>query len=165
MPNSRRLRIIDPDERSALIDQLRTYFGPRIALPDDVEPLRIDEEVYIVSSSCLEFDFDTVAPRSLGLYFGDDYPNVFLPSVEGADILRPEATRGVVNVTKQMAERWFYGEDLPLARVTVEGSGVDDVVIVTYGDFCLGCGKVLDETINNNMPSDRRLRPQDEIYL
>ena len=86
-----------------------------------------------------------------GVYFGKLEKHGFRLSVEGCYLVGKGAKRGVLEVSREQAERWMRGESI---RCSGEG-----YVILRWGGYFLGCGKVRDGEVLNYLPKDRRIPP------
>lgn len=84
-----------------------------------------------------------------GVYFGKLEKQGFRLSVEGCYLVGKHATRGVVEVDRERAERWMRGEP-----ISCEGEGY---VILRWGGYFLGCGRVKDGKALNYLPKERRI--------
>ncbi len=86
-----------------------------------------------------------------GVYFGKLEKDGFRLSVEGCYLVGRNATKGVVELSREQAEKWMRGEDLE-----IEARGY---VILRWGDYFLGCGKGKGGKILNYLPKERRVPP------
>jgi len=84
-----------------------------------------------------------------GVYFGKLERQGFRLSVEGCYLVGRSAKRGVVEVSREQAERWMRGESIPCS-----GEGY---VILRWGGYFLGCGRVKDGRVLNYLPKERRI--------
>jgi NOL1/NOP2/fmu family ribosome biogenesis protein len=89
-----------------------------------------------------------------GLYFGEYRPHAVRPSMDGAQLIGPYATKGVVTITIEQAKHWLQGES-----ITTEEDG-RGYVIVSDGHRFLGCGSLSNGTLLSFVPKVRRPNKQ-----
>lgn len=84
-----------------------------------------------------------------GLYFGRLCKDGIRLSIEGSFLIGKMAKRGIIDLSREEAERWLLGENLER-----EEKGY---VILRWRSYYLGCGKGDGKLIKNFVPKDRRL--------
>lgn len=109
------------------------------------------DRVYIVNREVSDV-LDEIKINSLGLYFATiTKDNKLRLTVEGSQIVGPEATKNVIEIDEDKMFQWFKGEDL-----IMQGTEGEFVILKFEKDY-LGCGKVRDGNILSFLPKTRRL--------
>lgn len=113
------------------------------------------EKIYLVNRDYEKADFAGIRINNIGLYIAEEKGELRL-SIEGAQIIGPEATQNIVEVNDEQRKQWFMGEDINMEK---EFSGF---VILKHGKDYLGSGKYKEGKILNFVPKSRRLQ---EVHL
>lgn len=150
MKIGKHLTILNSKDIKELMKLLNEQFGVEEKL-DFVFLKNNKDKVYIINREIEELDFEKLWVDSVGLYLGKFHNDGFRPSVEGAQILAPFATKNVIEVSKEQKHEWLKGNDIDLP------SSENKFVIVKSEDDVLGAGKVKNEVILNSVPKARRL--------
>ncbi|AGK60404.1 hypothetical protein Asulf_00375 [Archaeoglobus sulfaticallidus PM70-1] len=90
---------------------------------------------------------------SKGLYFATIEKDGLRLSMEGSFIVGKVAKKNVVEVDEEKALRWMRGEAIEINQTDVS----EGYVILKYGSYFIGCGKLRNGKIINFVPKDRRL--------
>lgn len=89
----------------------------------------------------------------LGVYFAKENERGELRlSIEGSQYVKNQATKNVVELTKDEMETWMCGHELE------KTTGMHGFVLMKYKDDMLGTGNASKEKITNFIPKSRRLR-------
>jgi NOL1/NOP2/fmu family ribosome biogenesis protein len=149
--------ILNSKDRKRLLASLNESFGIP-ALPEGVYIQNAKDKVSLVTRDLERIDFEALVIDSLGLYLGTWQADGFRPSIEGAQLFAPMATKGILDVDDAMRAAWLKGEEIPWTR---EETGFLLLRHGPTGDI-LGCGKVRetqgkDRVILNYIPKARRL--------
>lgn len=163
-------RILNSKERKLLLQALEKEFGIT-SLPEGVYLQNAKDKVFLVNRDLERVDFERLLIDSIGLYMGGWQIDGFRLSMEGAQLLRPLCTKGIIKLNTAQRNNWLTGIDL-----VWDGEALSDTshfVIVTYdktGDV-LGCGKIRQAkehddtqqvTLMNFVPKARRLHTINE---
>lgn len=89
-----------------------------------------------------------------GLYMGERGPNGIRLSLDGAQLIGPQAVRQVLVLKQEQAEAWLRGES-----IDVEDSRSGYVIVAHEADV-LGCGSLSRGRLHNFLPKDRRPQKQ-----
>ncbi len=90
---------------------------------------------------------------SQGIYFGTIERDGLRLSIEGSFLVGPKAKKNVVEVSKEEAQKWMEGDDLELDERVLPGT----YVILKFGSYFLGCGRMKGNKIINFVPKNRRI--------
>ncbi|WP_297436612.1 hypothetical protein [Thermococcus sp.] len=96
--------------------------------------------------------FDPKVRTDRGIYFGRIEADGIRLSIEGSFLVGPKATKNVVELDDERARRYLSGEDI---EVNAELEGW---VILKWGSYYLGTGKLRGGRVHNYIPKERRLR-------
>jgi NOL1/NOP2/fmu family ribosome biogenesis protein len=109
-------------------------------------------KLYIVSREISRLDLDALNINNMGIYFGTLRSGERLRlSVEGSQIIGPDATKNTLDVDIRQARLWILGKEIPVEREEKE------YVLVKFGDQFLGCGKIANGKLLNYVPKSRRI--------
>lgn len=111
--------------------------------------------VYIINRDVSRIDLSKVRINSIGLYFGEWKREELRLSVEGAQLIGPQAKKNVVELDGEERKQWLQGIDIDKA-----GDAQGFVIIRNGRDF-LGCGRCKEGRILNFVPKARRLLTSD----
>jgi len=113
------------------------------------------QKIYLINRDITRIDLSRLKINSVGLYFAELKGELRL-SIEGSQLIGPEATKNIVEISEQQMKDWFLGKDLE----DIEGDYSGFVILKHKNDF-LGTGKFKDSTILNFVPKARRFTSKD----
>lgn len=138
----RELEILKKNHRAEVLVRLEKQFGMSRSLFDDYELVSKDGEIWLMTRDCYAFVRKNLYQRA-GLQVMDRDGNFSSEFVIG---FGRYATGGFVGLDDQMRDRWLAGYDLSLEERIEKTEGKKqktDKLLVKYGRFCLGWGKVM----------------------
>ncbi|MBS3097689.1 hypothetical protein J4209_02730 [Candidatus Woesearchaeota archaeon] len=148
------LKILNKKETKGILDLIKKQWGCDVKL--DYAFLQNEKgRVFIVDKDVFKIDLKKIRINSIGLYFAEVGGNEIRLSIEGSQIIGPEAKKNVIDVDEKEAREWLKGYDL---EKEVKAKGF---AIIKYREDYLGTGKVRDNKIFNFVPKNRRLRVSD----
>ncbi len=108
------------------------------------------KRIRIISQTA--FELFTLVPCAgpAGLYFGEYRPHSIRPSMDGAQLIGPYATKGVVTITIEQAKTWLQGQSIKIPDAQ------HGYVIVSDGRRILGCGSLSSGILLSFVPKVRR---------
>ncbi len=112
------------------------------------------KRIRIISEEAFKLVTQVPCAGPAGLYFGEYRPHAIRPSMDGAQLIGPYATKGVVIITKEQANNWLQGQSIEIK---------DDqhgYVIVSDGHRFLGCGSLSKGVLLSFVPKVRRPNKQ-----
>lgn len=144
--------ILNSKDKKLLRQTLEAQFGVTELFEDKVlYCINKKERVYLTNRESFDEDQEALRVNAFGLYIGTYMPDGFRLSLEGAQLLGPRATKGIVSITVTQRNAWFKGEDLNAPE------SFDNYVLLQQGkDFC-GVGKVKNGRIMNYLSKARKL--------
>jgi len=72
-------------------------------------------------------------------------------TIEGAQLLGPTAAKNTITITKQQADRYYRGQDIP----GIQGEGH---VILKTPERTIGAGRLQNGTLKNTLPESRKTK-------
>ncbi len=108
------------------------------------------KRIRIISEAAFKLITQVPCAGPAGLYFGEYRPHVIRPSMDGAQLIGPYATKGVITITKEQTKNWLQGQSIETAD---EQRGY---VIVSDGHRFLGCGSLSKGILLSFVPKVRR---------
>ncbi|MBW2989177.1 hypothetical protein KY358_02555 [Candidatus Woesearchaeota archaeon] len=148
------LRVLERKSRKLFMESLRKTFGFEGKL-DYYFLTNNKNKIFIVNKKINEIDIAKIRVNSIGLYIAEFSNNEARLSIEGSQIIGPEATRNVVELDEKKAREWIKGRDIE-TKAKAKG-----FVILRCGDDYLGSGRVKEGRILNFVPKARRLNASD----
>jgi NOL1/NOP2/fmu family ribosome biogenesis protein len=143
------LHALNSKEKKHIFNLLDEQFG--CELEEEYEFfINPRNRLFIISKDFSKIDVKQLRVNSLGLYLGELYQDELRLSVDGSQIVGRTATKNVLEISDEEAERWMKGEDF---EVTSELKGF---VIVKNGSVIMGCGKIAGSKLYNYVPKERR---------
>jgi len=139
-------------ERKQIVNMIENQWG---SCPDIIRNSYLvrsgKDRIYLVNTEYDEVDLNGIRINNVGLYIAED-KGEFRLSIEGSQIIGPNATKNVLEINDEFRKQWFMGEDL---HITEEYQGF---VILKHGKDFIGSGKYKEGKILNFVPKTRRLK-------
>jgi len=117
--------------------------------------LQQKNRLYIVKKEVFSIDENKLRIDSIGLYFGTMTGNDLRLSIEGSQIVGPEAKQNIIEINVDQRKLWLSGEDIDLSRQ--KKNDLTGFLLVRCRDDFLGCGRFRDNTLMNYYPKSRRI--------
>lgn len=111
-----------------------------------------EEKIYLINRQFAEIPLDKLRINKIGLYFGQVVRGELRLSIEGSQIIGPEAKKNVLEINEEETREWLNGNDL---ETTEHLSGF--MILKHEKDF-FGTGKFKEGKILNFIPKGRRLK-------
>lgn len=145
------LKILNSREIKEIYKQVEKQWNAKIKL--DYGFLRNNKgRVFIISKDISEIDFSKLRLNSVGMYFCETDGRGIRLSIEGSQIVGPNATKNVVELDEEETKEWFKGEKLE--KECKDCSGF--VILKNKNDF-FGTGKYSNGEILNYVGKTRRI--------
>ena len=144
-----KLKILNRKNIKKIIELIKTQWDSDIEL--DYVFLRNEKgKIFIVNRDVEKVDLNKVRVNSVGMYFGLMNDNEIRLSIEGSQIVGPNAKKNVLELNDVEAKEWLRGEEL----LKSEEKGF---MIIKHDDDFLGCGKSTGEKVLNFVSKARRV--------
>jgi len=111
-----------------------------------------DNKLFIINKDFVKVPLEKLRINKIGLYFGQLLVNELRLSIEGSQLVGPNARKNILNITEDQSKAWLRGEDLETEE---KFSGF---VLIRYSNDFLGTGKYREGKIFNFIPKGRRLK-------
>lgn len=155
-----KLQIINKNERKEILKKLRDQYG--IEKVDGIFVRKGEERLFLFQGDLSEKELlkfqDKIYIEKAGIYFA----KFFAPtgeirlSIEGTWIFRDQIKKNIFELDSEQAKKWMEGQELLI------NSGKKGFLVMTYGNYFLGCGKASKDKIGNFVPKNRRLKIKSE---
>lgn len=146
--------VLNSKDRKLIRQQLVDQFGITELFDDKVLfCFNKKERVYLANKELFDVQQDELRTNMFGLYIGTFMIDGFRLSIEGAQLLGPQATKNILSLSKDLRDAWLKGEEL-------EASNHDDdcYLLLKYENDFLGVGKKKGERVLNYLPKSRKLK-------
>src|SRR3989338_3119504 len=108
-------------------------------------------KIYLMNRGFSRIDADKLRINSLGLYLGEMKDGELRLSIEGSQIIGPDAKKNVMELNEAETKEWMRGTDLE------NESEMKGFVIMKNNEDFLGCGKVTQKKVLNFVNKARRV--------
>ena len=148
------LKILNSKERKELLSKIKDQWGA--ILENDLVFLENNRQrVFVITRDIDRLDLAKLRINSMGLYFGELIEDKIRLSIEGAELVGPNASKNVVKVSKEQMRAWLQGNDIDV------DTDADGFVILRWEDDFIGCGRCSRKKIKNFVPKTRRIKSDD----
>ena len=144
------LKILNSKEIKEIFKLIKYQWGAELKL-DYAFLGNPKNRVFIINKDISKIDFSKLRINSIGMYFCEIDKLGIRLSIEGSQIVGPQATKNVVEINDEETKRWFKGEDLE-----IRGNYSGFLIIKHNNDF-LGTGNYKHEKILNYVSKSRRI--------
>jgi len=144
------LKILNNKEIKVILKLIEKQWGAKLKL--DYGFLKNSKNrIFIVSKDISKIDVSKLRINSIGMYFCEMDKHGIRLSIEGSQIVGPEAEKNVVELNQEETKKWFKGEDLE-----IKGDYSGFLILKHNRDF-LGTGKYANGRILNYVGKGRRV--------
>ena len=116
-------------------------------------------KLYIAEKDIGNIDFSRLRIDNVGLYVATVDDKGIRLSIEGSQMLGPQAKKNIVELSEDEMRDWFRGVDIKKAPEDLDGC--EGFVILKHNKDFIGCGKVTEKGILNFVPKTRRILSAD----
>jgi len=150
------LKILNTKEKKQIEKKLNEQFGIK-KIPGIL--LHRGERIFLFQGDLKEkqikeLEQETPVER-VGIYFAKYLNEQIRLSLEGVYLLKDQITKNVFELNTKQAQQWMTGSELNISTEK------QNLLIMKYKDYFLGCGKASQEKIGNFIPKNRRLKVKD----
>lgn len=145
--NSKEIRQI----KKSIVDQWGVEYNEDVAFL-----MNNTNDVFIISKSIGDIDYSKLNINAAGLYFGEFKGGVLRLSIEGSQIIGPNATKNVLDFNGTQIEQWVTGNNIDWSEE------IDSFVIIKHGLDYFGCGRIKNGQVLNFVPKSRRVKTLSE---
>lgn len=130
-------------------------YGTEVSLIDFVVMQTSEDKIWVVSKDFSSIDSKRLAVNSIGMDFGKLKNGKLHLSIEGCQIVGKDATRNIIEVSKEDGTRFLKGETLKTEKIS--NCDLNNFVIIKSLDDFVGSGMLTVDGIMNLTPKSRRL--------
>ncbi len=136
--------------RKEMVEQWGTAFG------DGYHFFKTGKDkIFIVSKGVQKIDLQKLKKIDrIGLYVAEWKNDQLRLSVEGAQLIGPDAAKNIVGLTKEQVKEYFKGNDIEIALPFQD----NPFVLLRYGTDFLGCAKYKEGRLLNFLPKVHRTK-------
>src|SRR3989338_5925459 len=145
------LKFLNSKETKEILKLIEEQWGAKLKL-DYAFARNSKHRVFIINKDISKIDFSKLRINSVGMYFCDLENGIRL-SIEGSQIIGPEATKNVVEINEEQIKKWMKGEDLEIENK----EKCNGFVIIKHENDFLGTGKFKDNRVLNYVSKSRRV--------
>lgn len=139
-------------EVKQLMQRCREQWGTDFAhLFQEYAFFKNKDKIFLVSRDIAKIDFESLRINNAGMYILEDKNDELRLSVEGSQVLGPDADKNVLELEKYEIISWIKGEDFLKERKN------EGFVIIKFKDDFFGSGKIKEGKLLNFLPKIRRL--------
>lgn len=143
------MKPLNAKERKLVHEQLIQQYG-YTGIFDYIVFTTEERKYYVATRNVEQFLNKNMRIERLGMYFGQDEHNELRLSIEGSQMIGPQATHHVLELTTPQRDEWMLGKDIIL------NESIDhDFYIIRHGDDYMGSGKVKHGVLLNFVPKER----------
>ncbi|MFW6110855.1 MAG: methyltransferase RsmF C-terminal domain-like protein [Thermoproteota archaeon] len=146
-----RAEILGKKDKEKIFEELKDRFGFVGELPYGF--LRIQDRIKVVSRDFRDIQLEGLVIEDLGLLFGEWVEGKLILSIEGSQMIGPNASKNVIELDFNQMKRWMTG-----GAINIESRELEEgpVILKHKRDF-LGCGKLSQGKIWSTIPPHRRI--------
>ena len=144
------IRILNKKEIKEILNLIENQWQAKLSL--NYVFLKTEKgKIYIVNKDISDIDLSKLRINSIGLYFGEIRGNELRVSIEGSQIIGPEAKKNVLDLDEDEVKEWMKGNDLE------KKGDFQGFFIIKHKDDFLGCGKWRKDKVLNYVNKARRI--------
>jgi NOL1/NOP2/fmu family ribosome biogenesis protein len=154
------LKILNSRETKHIVEIMSEQYGYEYkkAAHEYAFLMNKDNRIYLVSRNIEIMPYHEFKIDSVGMYLGELYKESLRLSIEGAQMIGPDATKSVIELDDEQMVEWIKGKDIDLE---FEDSKhfliVKNVNKITGKTDFIGTGKYKDGKLLNYVSKSRRL--------
>ena len=142
-------KILNSRELKKFQELVEKQFGARF--PSEYVFLENGTKFYISNREVFDFDASELRVNSLGLYIAEVKGMDIRLSVEGSQMIGPNATKNVLSIDDSQLKEWLRGNELESSE------DFKGFVIIKHDNDFFACGKNVKGRILNYLPKTRRI--------
>lgn len=152
----KKMKILDRKEVKEIEEIIEKNYGVKKDLRRFLVLKTFEEKIWLATGDLLNLDLEKLQINSVGMNFGKLKRNEKINlTIEGSQMVGPEAKKNVVVLDKENAKKFMQGSDVKPVEAT--NCEYHNFVIVKSGDDILGSSLLTEKGIENFLPKSRRL--------
>jgi len=152
----KKMKILGKEEIEIIENIIEKNYGTKVELNKFLVLKTFEEKIWLATKNLLDLDLSKLQINSVGMNFGklkrNDKINL---TVEGSQIVGAKATKNIVLLNEENAEKFMQGSDMkPEKEIDCE---YHNFAIVKFGEDVLGSSLLTEEGVKNQLPKSRRI--------
>jgi NOL1/NOP2/fmu family ribosome biogenesis protein len=152
----KKMKILGKNEVETVENIVEKNYGTGIDLNQFLVLKTFEEKIWLATKELTDLDLSKLPVNSVGMNFGklkrNDKINL---TIEGSQMVGIKATKNVVLLDKENAEKFMQGSDVkPQQEINCE---YHNFTIVKSGEDVLGSSLLTEKGIKNQLPKSRRI--------
>jgi NOL1/NOP2/fmu family ribosome biogenesis protein len=144
------MKFLNAKERKKILQMLKAQYGFGGEL--DYEFLMNEKnKIFIVTKDIKKINIEDIRINTIGLYIGELHGDEIRLSIEGSQMIGPQAKNNIIEISDKDAVNWMKGQELHSDYPSTK------FVIIKHNDDFLGCGKIKEKRVLNYIPKTRRI--------
>ncbi len=158
------MKRLNSKEKKVLLQKMQEHYGFTGEFTYDILLNENKNKYYLIKPEVLDFPIEDHRIETIGLYFGQLMPEgVVRFTVDGSQIIGPQATKQLYELSDEQFHDWIRGRDLEVE------TDFESWLIMKHGEDYVGCGKIVQKNeageektlIHNYVPKTRYVRSED----
>jgi NOL1/NOP2/fmu family ribosome biogenesis protein len=145
------LKILNKKQVKQILAVIKNQWNAEIELDYAVLKNK-DNKIYLINKQFAEIELSKLRINNIGLYFGQMLNSELRLSIEGSQIIGPNAKKNILEITPKQSRVWLRGEDLETDEK------LNGFVLIKYKNDFFGTGKIKQGNVLNFVPKGRRLK-------
>ena len=143
-------------KKKKVYEILREQFSYQKKLPY-IFLMNDKNRIYVINKKVSEIisEIQKLKLNTMGLYFGELFEDEIRLSIEGSQIIGPDATLNLIEITKKESRQWLKGSELYSDYPSTK------FIIIKSGNDYMGCGKIRNRRVLNFVAKTRRIKCSD----
>src|SRR3989344_7937064 len=96
------------------------------------------DRIHVINRAIGQIDFSKLRINSMGLYFGEMRNDELRLSIEGSQLVGPNASKNIIELNSEERKQWLQGQDIDKV------CDANGFAIIKAGADFIGCGKYKD---------------------
>ena len=113
-------KVLNTREVKKILNWLKKHYGIKELKIDKAFLKSTKDKIYLISRKISELEAKNLRINLIGMYFAKEEKNGIRLSIEGSQIIGPEATKNVIQLDEQQISDWIKGKDIEY-NARVEG--------------------------------------------
>ncbi|MFA6089297.1 MAG: hypothetical protein WC755_05510 [Candidatus Woesearchaeota archaeon] len=143
---------LNSKEKKKIIEFLKTRFG--YSGKDDFHLIKENDEIFLFSSDLDNVDINKLKVRQIGMKIGTYNGDMLILTIQGTQYFGPKCHKHIINLSDLDARHYLKGEDIDFEEP-------DGVYLIKNDDNLLGCSKIYNGIVRNNIEDSRQINCKD----
>jgi len=146
------IQFLNAKDKKKILELLEVQFG--INKFHDFHIIQDIDNLFIFTGDISTMSLDKLKVSQIGMRIGKLNEGKLLLTVQGAQFFGPHANKNIIELSKEDARHYLKGEDIKTDKQ-------DRIYLIKSQDDFVGCSKVRNQIIRNNVEKARRIDCKD----